>query len=126
MKCKRVSTRIDPVEDLELEISNFRHLSTALGNFTSAGNSYHDYIKIFLFLKILLILINETSEMLTGENKYNCENCRMKTDAQRSLVLHEIPPVLSIQLKRFSHGHNKVFKFLLLTHIYESNTHLIL
>ena len=71
---------IDPVEDLELEISKASNLSIALSNFTS-------------------------NELMTGENRYYCENCGIKTDAQRYLQLHEIPPVLSIQLKRFSHGH---------------------
>lgn len=74
MKCKKVSSRIDPVEDLELEISKARNLQVALSNFTS-------------------------NEMMTGDNKYYCENCRAKTEAQRCLSLNEIPPVLSIQLK---------------------------
>ena len=74
MKCKKVSTRVDPVEDLELEITKARNLQAALTNFTS-------------------------NEMMTGENKYYCESCCTKTEAQRSLSLHEIPPVLSIQLK---------------------------
>ena len=41
-------------------------------------------------------------EHLYGDNKYNCEVCNDKTTATKKLWLYQCPPVLIIQLKRFS------------------------
>jgi len=42
-------------------------------------------------------------EALTGSNKYLCSRCHCKQDADRQTVLKKLPPVLNIQLIRFSY-----------------------
>ncbi|XP_072037139.1 LOW QUALITY PROTEIN: ubiquitin carboxyl-terminal hydrolase 1-like [Amphiura filiformis] len=41
------------------------------------------------------------AEKLTAENKYFCESCRHHTEAERTMLFGSLPPVLSVQLKRF-------------------------
>ncbi len=40
-------------------------------------------------------------EELTGDNRYACDSCGMKTDAERGIELLELPSVLNLQLMRF-------------------------
>ena len=40
-------------------------------------------------------------EHLENDNQYFCNNCQLKQDAIRQIVLKELPPCLSIQLLRF-------------------------
>ncbi|KAL1407132.1 hypothetical protein Q8F55_006546 [Vanrija albida] len=40
-------------------------------------------------------------DRLDGENKYNCENCKKKSAATKSMRIAEAPPVLTLHLKRF-------------------------
>ena len=40
-------------------------------------------------------------EELTGDNQVSCEPCGKKVDATKGLTLRSLPPVLSIQLKRY-------------------------
>lgn len=42
-----------------------------------------------------------TYEDLTGDNKYFCELCQMKTDAKRGMQLKQLPPILTFSLARF-------------------------
>lgn len=49
-------------------------------------------------------------EHLYGENKYNCEVCKEKTNAVKKMWLFELPPVLIIQLKRFKNTGNLLMK----------------
>lgn len=42
-------------------------------------------------------------EKLEGENKYDCDTCQRKTNAQRSFVLRSLPPVLLVGLNRFAY-----------------------
>ena len=41
-------------------------------------------------------------EKLEGDNKYNCERCSKKVDAEKGLKLTKCPPVLFIHLARFT------------------------
>jgi ubiquitin C-terminal hydrolase len=40
-------------------------------------------------------------EHLTGDNQYMCDICKKKCDAERRIVLSELPEVLNLQLLRF-------------------------
>ncbi|KAK2962837.1 putative Ubiquitin carboxyl-terminal hydrolase 47 [Blattamonas nauphoetae] len=42
-------------------------------------------------------------ELLSGDNQYRCSGCEQKVDAQRYSVLTSIPPLLTIDLMRFSY-----------------------
>lgn len=74
--CKAVTRTVDPLVDLSLEV-NHLDLYECLDQFTH-------------------------SEAL--DVKYRCQACLTETKAHRSLRIKKIPPVLSIQLKRFKHN----------------------
>lgn len=77
--CGAVTKTVDPLVDLSLEVHNLkdRTLYDCLDQFTH----------------------NEALDV-----KYKCQSCQEETKAHRSLRLKKIPPVLSIQLKRFKHN----------------------
>lgn len=78
--CGAVTRTVDPLIDLSLEI-----------NHLSANPSLYDCLDQFTH--------NEALDV-----KYKCESCRKESKAHRSLRIKKIPPVLSIQLKRFKHN----------------------
>eukprot|EP00050_Salpingoeca_kvevrii_P012902 m.25552 g.25552 ORF g.25552 m.25552 type:complete len:1146 (-) comp4447_c0_seq1:85-3522(-) len=41
------------------------------------------------------------TEVLEGDNQYNCEKCEKKTDALKGLQFASLPYILTLQLKRF-------------------------
>ena len=40
-------------------------------------------------------------EFLEGPNQFDCATCKARCDATRATLLHELPPYLVLQLKRF-------------------------
>ena len=42
-------------------------------------------------------------EVMEFDNAYNCETCAGKERAVRHTRLHTLPPVLTVQLKRFAY-----------------------
>lgn len=90
--CKYTSNTYDPFMDVPLDIMGVSNLENALK----------------LFTKI---------EYLKGDNRYMCPNCSQKSDASKQLLIEKLPPLLTIQLKRFSYvGHgsrkpNKAISF---------------
>lgn len=81
LRCESVTTTIDPLMDLSLEIK------------AKEGEKISLYDCLDLYTK---------EEKL--DVKYTCQNCQDKTEATKSLKLKTIPPVLAIQLKRFEHN----------------------
>ncbi|KAL1821822.1 hypothetical protein ACET3Z_016691 [Daucus carota] len=80
MKCGGKSERNDRIMDLTVEIDgNICTLEEALRKFTS-------------------------TEILDGENKYNCSRCKSYEKAKKKLTIIEAPNVLTIALKRFQSG----------------------
>ncbi|XP_076466125.1 ubiquitin carboxyl-terminal hydrolase 40-like [Babylonia areolata] len=43
-----------------------------------------------------------TPEMMIGENRYRCDICQCHTDAEKSLKLRKLPPLLMLALNRFA------------------------
>lgn len=76
-RCKKLSTKEDPVEDLELEIARSSSLESALTQFCA-------------------------EEELKDDNAYHCDKCRAKVTARKRIRLHRVPPVLTMSLKRFA------------------------
>lgn len=66
-RCRKLSTKEDPVEDLELEISRSSSLENALTQFCA-------------------------EEELKDENAYHCEKCKAKVTAKKRIKLHRVPP----------------------------------
>ncbi|PPS98260.1 Ubiquitin carboxyl-terminal hydrolase of the cysteine proteinase fold protein [Cryptosporidium hominis] len=90
--CQYTSNTYDPFMDVPLDIMGVSNLENALK----------------LFTKI---------EYLKGENRYMCPKCNQRSDASKQLLIEKLPPLLTIQLKRFSYvGHgsrkpNKAINF---------------
>ncbi|KAK9171127.1 Ubiquitin carboxyl-terminal hydrolase family protein [Cryptosporidium meleagridis] len=90
--CQYTSNTYDPFMDVPLDIMGVSNLENALK----------------LFTKI---------EYLKGENRYMCPKCNQKSDASKQILIEKPPPLLTIQLKRFSYvGHgsrkpNKAINF---------------
>ncbi|PIA46469.1 hypothetical protein AQUCO_01500187v1 [Aquilegia coerulea] len=91
MKCHLKSERHERMMDLTIEIhGNIRTLEGALRQFTA-------------------------TEILDGENKYECLRCKSHVKAKKKLTILEAPNVLTIALKRFQSGNfeklNKLVQF---------------
>ena len=90
LSCGHVSEKIDPLLDLSLDINHSSSLDRALNQFSRI-------------------------EKLDGRNQYKCDQCGKLVNAQKSMAMHKLPPVLTIQLKRFEFGRfggiRKVSKF---------------
>lgn len=78
--CGNIRETIDPMLDLSLEIQENK----------IPINDLHSCLKKFTKLEELDVL-------------YNCVNCRRKTKVTKQLKLDKLPPILTIQLKRFEH-----------------------
>lgn len=76
MKCKMESKQPSKFYELDLNIKGHKTIQ--------------DCLKEFIYI-----------EMLEGDDKYFCQVCGEKQDAQRFISLTELPPVLNLQLMRF-------------------------
>ena len=76
--CGYISNTYDPFMDIPLDIMGVSTLENALKTFTK-------------------------TEYLSGENRYACPSCKTKSDASKQLLIEKLPPLLTIQLKRFSY-----------------------
>ncbi|XP_033923670.1 ubiquitin carboxyl-terminal hydrolase 36 [Melopsittacus undulatus] len=83
--CKRISDKYEPFLDLALEIWQARNLREALE----------------LFVK---------PDLLGGENSYLCTGCNNKVSATKRFSIHRASNVLTISLKRFFSGGQKITK----------------
>ncbi|MBA0855146.1 hypothetical protein Goshw_009800 [Gossypium schwendimanii] len=91
MKCQGKSERHEKMMDLTVEIEgNIGTLEEALRRFTR-------------------------TEILDGENKYQCSRCKSYEKAKKKLTILEAPNILTIALKRFQSGKfgklNKAIRF---------------
>lgn len=80
--CNSVTKTIDPMMDISLEIKS----ST-----TKSEITLYDCLDLYTLEEKLDVM-------------YTCKYCGEKSKAVKSLALSTIPPVLSIQLKRFKHS----------------------
>ncbi|GMH31372.1 hypothetical protein Nepgr_033215 [Nepenthes gracilis] len=80
MRCHGKSARNERMMDLTVEVDgDIETLEEALGQFTG-------------------------TELLDGDNKYECGRCKSKEKAKKKLTILEAPNVLTIALKRFQSG----------------------
>uniref|UniRef100_A0A6U0XHQ1 ubiquitinyl hydrolase 1 n=1 Tax=Rhizochromulina marina TaxID=1034831 RepID=A0A6U0XHQ1_9STRA len=82
--CNAVSNKVDPIEDLELELGMAASVDEALLAFTK-------------------------TEVLEGPNAYKCEKCGQRVRATKRMSLLDPPPILAIHLKRFTFAHMSAF-----------------
>ena len=45
-------------------------------------------------------------DILDGDNKYACEPCNKKVDAEKGLKLAKVPPIFTLSLNRFTLDYN--------------------
>uniref|UniRef100_A0A914Z6J4 USP domain-containing protein n=1 Tax=Panagrolaimus superbus TaxID=310955 RepID=A0A914Z6J4_9BILA len=89
--CKRESIRQDIFNDLALAIREFG----ATESYKSVEEALSAFIK---------------PELLTGSNKYKCDNCNSYQDAEKGLRFTGLPYLLVIQLKRFTVDYSTGFR----------------
>lgn len=81
LSCRKPSDTFDSILDLSLDIST-RSKNASL----TVEQLLDNYIK---------------EDRLDGDNKYNCESCKRKSAATKSMRIAQSPPVLTFHLKRF-------------------------
>ncbi|RLV91493.1 Ubiquitin carboxyl-terminal hydrolase 8 [Spathaspora sp. JA1] len=86
--CENITETIDPMIDLSLEINNL-----------------HSKKQIDIYDCLDLFTSEEKLDIL-----YSCKSCGEKSKPTKTLRLKSIPPVLSIQLKRFEHRNDSTSK----------------
>jgi ubiquitin C-terminal hydrolase len=47
-----------------------------------------------------------TPEVLDKSNQWHCEQCEKRVDALKGLKLKELPPIITLQLKRFDYHYS--------------------
>jgi len=88
MVCHRTSKRSENFMDLTLPIVEYMSTSKKRTNMKCTTVQYclNKYLE---------------PERMDGENKYHCDNCNDKCDAERWLTFNHMPPVLNVQLSRY-------------------------
>ncbi|KAL6975532.1 Ubiquitin carboxyl-terminal hydrolase 25, variant 2 [Sarracenia purpurea var. burkii] len=76
LSCGRESNKVDEIMDISLDVLHSSSLKESLQKFFQA-------------------------EVLDGNNKYQCENCKKLVAARKQMSLLQAPNILVIQLKRF-------------------------
>ncbi|KAL0008915.1 hypothetical protein SO802_010417 [Lithocarpus litseifolius] len=76
LSCGNESNKVDEIMDISLDVL--------------LSNSLKDAFQKFF-----------QSEVLDGNNKYKCDNCKKLVAARKQMSIHQAPNVLVIQLKRF-------------------------
>lgn len=85
LSCKTITTTVDPVMDLSLEIrSKAKKVQGAV--------TLEDCLDRFTSVERL-------------DTNYQCSSCNQKRLVEKQLLVKRLPPVLSIQVKRFEHHH---------------------
>ena len=78
LSCGHKKSRRDPYSDLQLFVEKADTIGQAFANFV-------------------------TPETLNGGNQVRCDECNKKADANKGLRIVSVPPVLTLQLKRFTY-----------------------
>lgn len=76
LSCGKESNKVDEIMDISLDVMHSASLKEALHKFFQA-------------------------EVLDGNNKYKCDNCKKLVSAKKQMSILQAPNVLVIQLKRF-------------------------
>lgn len=99
--CKNTNTTYDPFTDVSLDIrstsgsSKKKKLAHANGTGTSKEALPMDLTECF---------DRFTSPEILSSDNYTCRKCDKAQEAEKRMRLHNLPPVLPIHLKRFSHS----------------------
>ena len=85
VECENKTSMTEPFSDISLPVRNSVSMAWGLSQFTKA-------------------------ERLNGTNKYSCDKCISKTEAEKTFHFAQLPPVLTFHFNRFSmnmYGHSE-------------------
>jgi len=105
-ECERTSYTADTFQDLKLQVP-FGEAAPPLATLHSAFNellvrpSTPALSPPLASTRPSLTPRRQAPEMMRGAERYECEACARKVDAERGVKLHKLPPLLALQLKRF-------------------------
>ncbi|XP_050303201.1 ubiquitin carboxyl-terminal hydrolase 1 [Anthonomus grandis grandis] len=85
LECEEVSERKEPFLDIQVAV-NYR------------DEDFDTYIKDSSIFGAICC----TSEKLSDQNKYFCENCNRYNEAQRTVLYEKLPNIMVLHLKRFT------------------------
>lgn len=122
--CKAVSSKIDPIEDIGLEViaannslfathhkktdnSNTSNHSTATTTTTARGRSKSPTASALSQLQVLTDVAGAFHRFIRDEpldSGYKCDKCGKVGKATKQSRLASIPPILTLHLKRFRYG----------------------
>lgn len=115
--CHAISEVCDPFYDLSLEIPKEQQIKKAANergthilNGSSGKSSWFGTLTNMIGLTDTPVTLAQclhsfsTSDDLTHADQYNCEKCKQKVDALKTLSIAKLPEVLCIHIKRFSHN----------------------
>eukprot|EP00919_Chromeraceae_sp_WS-2016_P069514 GHVR01164845.1.p1 GENE.GHVR01164845.1~~GHVR01164845.1.p1 ORF type:complete len:521 (+),score=114.35 GHVR01164845.1:32-1594(+) len=107
-KCTRLSDKVDPIFDISTEIPQRRmdtHSPSNVGPSPGIFSRVLKPVKERFFggdVEVSDCLTHFfEKERLTGNDKYDCEGCKSRVDADKVLSLLTLPPVLTLHFKRF-------------------------
>ncbi|KAI8898250.1 hypothetical protein BC833DRAFT_648913 [Globomyces pollinis-pini] len=115
LECGNVSFTCDPILDISLEIkstSKSSKKSKKSNPLASLHDDHHDNESTYNLYECLdeyLVLeayIRYTLPEKLGPGIYQCKSCGTSKEATKQLSFKSLPPVLSIQFKRFEHNTN--------------------
>ncbi|KAL9938946.1 hypothetical protein V8E36_001759 [Tilletia maclaganii] len=95
LNCGHDSDTFDPFLDLSLDIRS----GNPVGGFGNAVFLESVNASLGAFTRV---------EKLDGKNKYRCEKCKKLSAALKQFTLDSVPPILTIQLKRFTMTGGKI------------------
>jgi ubiquitin C-terminal hydrolase len=78
LSCKSESNTYDPFLDICLDIKNCNTIEKAFAQYT-------------------------LSEKLSKENRYKCDKCQQRVEAEKRMTIHYAPAILTVQFKRFDY-----------------------
>jgi len=114
LTCKNTSSVCNPYMDVSLELPSKTQIERATAERKAAPPPKQGWIaSVTNFVGLtnpsisLRLCLHSfcTSEELNQTNEYNCEKCKKKRAAKKSLSFVRLPKVLVLHVKRFSHGY---------------------
>ncbi len=100
--CKSISSTIDPIEDIGLEVTSNPSLNAISSK--SRGGRLSPSPSALLDVKNALEKFVTTEKLDSG---YKCETCEKVGQATKQSRLASIPPILTLHLKRFRYGNDR-------------------
>lgn len=99
--CSNISSKIDPIEDIGLEVRS---------SFTQSNSNWNPSASSS-FSSSLMDVMQSFQKFTATESldcSYKCESCGKVGKATKQVKLKSIPPILTLHLKRFRYGNERM------------------